>query len=220
MIVVNFKTYSQASGEKALRLAKICQAVSQKAKLPIIPAVQAADIWRLTSQGVEVWAQHVDDIEPGPNTGQVLLETLLAAGASGTLLNHSENKLPVEMIGTIIKKIRAAAKKFKILVCAESIEEAQEIEPFKPDWLAYEPPELIGSQTSSVTTAKPEVIEDFAREIKTVPPLVGAGVHAKADVARAIELGAKGILVSSDVVLAQEPQKELTDLATGFVSQK
>lgn len=218
MIVVNFKTYQSGTGEKAVVLAKICQAVAKEKSLPVIPAVQTADLFRLTSQNFEVWGQHLDDIEPGPNTGQTLFQTVVAAGAKGTILNHSENKLPVEMIGSIIERVRAA-KDFKILVCVESVEEAQEIEVFKPDWLAYEPPELIGSQTSSVASAKPEVIRDFVIQIKTVPILVGAGIHSRADVAKAIELGAKGILVASDVVLGQDPKKELVDLAAGFAKK-
>lgn len=229
MIFVNFKTYEQGTGEGAVRLARIGQEVSRETKVPITSCVQAADIFRLATQGLEAWAQHVDDIEYGPNTGQILPQTIVAVGAKGTLLNHSENKLPVEVIGSTIRRFkglrvqglkvlakRAGRQGFKVLVCAESVEEAREIAKFKPDLIAYEPSELIGSRTISVSTAKPEMIRDFVKEIKEVPVLVGAGIHSQKDVKIALKLGAVGILVATDVVRAKEPKKELADLAAGF----
>jgi len=214
MVFVNFKTYKEGTGEEAVKLARICQEVSKKTSLKIIPLVQAADIFRLANLGLEVWAQHLDDINFGPNTGQVLSQAILAAGARGTILNHSENKLPTPVIGSILNRCRRL--ELKSLVCSESVEEAKEIVEFKPDFLAYEPPEFIGSRTTSVSTAKPEVIRDFIKEIKKIPVLVGAGVHSKKDVEVALNLGAKGILVATDVVLAKNPKKELIDLAEGF----
>jgi len=214
MVFVNFKTYKEGTGKEAVKLAKICQEVSQKTSLKIIPLVQAVDIFRLASLGFEIWAQHLDDINFGPNTGQILPQAILAAGARGTILNHSENRLPTPVIGSILNRCRRL--ELKTLVCSESIEEAKEIAEFKPNFLAYEPSEFIGSRTTSVSTVKPEVIRDFIKEIKKIPVLVGAGVHSKKDVEVALKLGAKGILVATDVVLAKDPKKELTDLAEGF----
>jgi len=219
MIFVNFKTYQQGTGEAALALARICQEVEKETAIKIIPVVQTADIFRLASQGLTVWAQHLDDISFGPNTGQTLPQAVVAAGAKGTLLNHSENKLPVEVIGETIKKLRnLEIEKFRVLVCAESVEEGKEIAQFsngEPDLIAYEPPELIGGDVS-VSRAKPEIIRDFVKEIKDIPVLVGAGIHTAQDVKKAIELGAVGVLVSSGVVLAKDPRKVLLDLAGGF----
>lgn len=214
MIFVNFKTFQEGTGETAVKLAKICQKVSQATSLEIIPLVQATDLSLLANQGLKVWAQHVDDISFGPHTGQVLPQAVKASGAKGTLLNHSENKLPSQVIGSTIKSCQALA--LKTLVCAESIEEAKEIALFKPNLLAYEPPELIGSRTVSVATIKPEVISEFTQAIKEIPILVGAGIHSQKDVKISLQLGAKGILVATDIVLAEDPEKELIDLAKGF----
>lgn len=214
MIFVNFKTYKQGTGKEAVELAKICAEVGKETKISIIPVVQAVDIFRLSSLDFKIWAQHVDDIEYGPNTGQILPEAVKAAGAQGTLLNHSENKLPVEVLNETIKHCQRLG--LKVLVCSDNLEEARQLMASKLDFIAYEPPELIGSQTASVSTAKPEIVKDFVKEIKTIPVLVGAGIHTREDVKIALKLGAKGILVSSDVVLAQNPEKELFDLAGGF----
>jgi len=214
MIFVNFKTFKEGTGEAAVKLAKICQEVGKKTSIKIIPLVQAVDIFRLAQQGFEVWAQHLDDINFGPNTGQILPQAILAAGARGTILNHSENKLPPQVIGSIVSRCQRLG--LKTLVCAESIEEGKEITELNPDFLAYEPPEFIGSRTTSVSTSKPEVIKSFIKEIKKIPIFVGAGVHSQEDVKIALKLGAKGILVATDIVLAKNPKKELLDLVGGF----
>lgn len=213
MIFVNFKTYQKGTGEAAFNLAKICQEVAKETDVTIVPVVQTADIFRLARAGLTVWAQHLDDIDFGPNTGQVLSWVVVEAGAKGTILNHSENKLPIETIGSTIKKVQGS--RFKVLVCAESVEEGKQIAQFKPDFLAYEPPELIGGDVS-VSKAKPEIIRDFVGEIRNIPVLVGAGIHTPEDVRKAISLGAVGILVSSSVVLAKNPKEILVNLAGGF----
>lgn len=211
MIFVNFKTYQQGTGEAALVLAKICQEVEKTTGVKIIPVVQTADIFRLTSQGLTVWAQHVDSVDFGPYTGQILSQAILKANAQGTLLNHSEKKLSLDKI----KKILPGLKSLQTLVCAESVEEGQQIAELKPDFLAYEPSELIGGEVS-VSESRPGIIQEFVEKIRDLPVLVGAGIHQQNDVKKALELGAKGILVSSDVVLATNPQQELLDLAGGF----
>jgi len=194
MIFVNFKTYQQGTGEAALVLAKICQEVEKETGVQIIPIAQAADVSRLVNVGLDVWSQHV-----------------FVSGTKGVLLNHSEKKLSFEDLRIMMEK----RQNFQILICAESIEEGQKMATLKPDFLAYEPPELIGGEIS-VSQARPEIIRDFVEKIRDIPILVGAGIHQQNDVKKALELGVKGILVSSDVVLSDNPQQELLDLAGGF----
>jgi len=194
MIFVNFKTYQQGTGEAALVLAKICQEVEKETGVQIIPIAQAADVSRLVNVGLDVWSQHV-----------------FVSGTKGVLLNHSEKKLSFEDLRVIMEK----RQNFQTLICAESVEEGQQIAELKPDFLAYEPPELIGGEIS-VSQARPEIIRDFVEKIRDIPILVGAGIHQQNDVKKALELGVKGILVSSDVVLSDNPQQELLDLAGGF----
>ena len=212
MIFVNFKTYQQGTGESALSLAKICAEVEKETGIKIIPIVQVVDIFRLASQGLNVWAQHMDGIDFGPHTGQILPKALKEAGAKGILLNHAEKKLSLEEL----KKIMEKRQDFQTLVCSESIKEGQQIATLKPDFLAYEPSELIGG-TVSVSQAKPEIISDFVAKIKEVPILIGAGIHNKEDIKKALELGAKGVLASSDIVLSENPKQELLNLAGGFL---
>jgi len=215
MIFVNLKAYKQGTGKEAQELAKICQKVAKKEKLEIILAAQAADIFNLTQTvSLPIWSQHVDNIEFGPHTGSILPESVLAAGVSGTILNHSEKKIPFEVIGETVK--RAKSLEMKVLVCCESIEEGEGIVKFQPDFLAYEPSEFIGSQEISVATARPEVINGFVKRFSELPIIVGAGVHSFQDVKVSLKLGAKGVLVATDIVLAKNPEKELEELARAF----
>ena len=214
MIFVNFKTYQQGTGEAAVKLAKICRQVAKETSVKIIPIVQVVDIFRVGQVvKIPIWAQHLDDVEFGANTGKFLPEAAKAAGAMGTLLNHSENKLPIEMIGEITKRCRSL--KLKTLVCAESLREAKQIAQLRPDLIAYEPAELIGGDVS-VASARPAVVRDFVAVLPTLPVIIGAGVHSQTDVKKGLKLGVKGFLVASDVVLSKNPQIELLDLAEGF----
>ena len=77
MIFVNFKTYQQGTGEEAINLAKVCQQVEKKTSVKIIPLVQIVDLFRLTSQGFNVWGQHVDNINFGSHTGRILPQAVL-----------------------------------------------------------------------------------------------------------------------------------------------
>jgi triosephosphate isomerase len=222
MIFVNFKTYQEGTGEKALGLAKVCEEIAQKSGIEIIPVVQVADLYRISQQvKIPIWVQHLDWQPQGQSTGWINLEAVVEAGASGTLLNHSEHQIPPGTIRQIItrnKKQETRNKKFEILVCCKSLGQAERLAKFEPDFLAYEPPELIGSQEKSVASGKPEAIAHLVKMVPDIPIIVGAGIHSQEDVRISLEMGAKGILVATDIVLAKDPRKELEDLAKGFKS--
>lgn len=210
MIFVNFKTYRQGTGEAALKLARICREVSQETQVKIFPIVQTVDL-RLVGNA---WAQHADDIGYGPHTGQVLPEAIKVAGAIGVMLNHSERKLPIPVVGSTVARCQKLG--LKTLVCCESLSEGQQLAATKPDFLAYEPPELIASRTDSVATAKPVVIKNFVEQIPDRPVLVGAGIKSVKDVKISLRLGARGVLIASSIVLSEEPRKALSVLAGVF----
>lgn len=217
MIFVNFKTYSQANGEKAVNLAKICQEVSQKSGIEIIPVVQVVDLYRVTrAVEIPVWIQHVDWQPPGQFTGFINLEAVIEEGGRGTILNHAEHKLPLGTVRQTIKRIKKNLKEeFKILVCCRSLGQAEKLRKLKPDFLAYEPPELIGGEVS-VGEFNPTAIVHFVDICRPIFPIIGAGIKNKEDVKIGMKLGAKGILVSSHVVLAKDPKKVLLELTEGF----
>ncbi len=211
---VNFKTYPQATGEEAVALAKTCFKVGRQMGQTIIPVVQAADLFRIKKEtdGL-LWTQHVDYFEAGAHTGWLSPEAILAAGASGTLLGHSEHQLPPGTIKRTIKRLKNLKESFLVMVCARTLGQLEKRVFLKPDFLAYEPPELIGGEIS-VSQARPGIIRKAKRicRQKGIPLIVGAGVNSAEDVLRAQKLGAAGVLISSAVVLAKNPEEKLREL--------
>lgn len=215
IIIVNFKNYESATGENALKLAQIHQEVSRETGVSFAVCVQASDIYRV-SQSVEipVFAQHIDSVTYGSHTGSVLPEAVKQAGAYGTLLNHAERQLSLDVLEESIKRAKEVG--LFTCVCANTPEAAVEIAKFNPDLIAVEPPELIGGDVS-VSNAKPEVIKNAVAMVKNVKILVGAGVKTTEDIKKAIELGAVGVLLASGVTKAKNPHEVLTNLAKGLL---
>lgn len=214
MIITNFKTYESATGDKAIELAQIHDAVAKETGADIQVAVQAIDLIKIKeSVSIPVLSQHIDPVGYGSATGHINPDVVKVAGASGTLLNHSERRLDRE----VLKKSIARAKEVGLVtvVCAESPEEGASFLEFDPDFIAVEPPELIGGDIS-VSTAQPEIVEHAAKLIGSEKLLVGAGVKNGEDVATCIKLGAKGVLLASGVTKAEDPKAVLMDLAGGL----
>lgn len=213
VIVVNFKTYEQATGQKAVDLAKVCKQVATQTGVRIVAVPQLADIAACVKEDVECWAQHVDAMEPGRHTGFILLEDVVAAGAKGTLLNHSEHKLEWEALKESLVRID---NKIEVCVCAVNLQECERVATLEPKYIAYEPVEFIGNKDLSVASERGDIIKQVVEVLGATPIIIGAGIHSGADVKAGLAFGAKGVLVATDVVLAQDPQKELFELATAF----
>ena len=212
IIIINFKTYEEATGERALKLAQICRSVAMKYSKRIIICPQFTDIQRISnasSSFTPVFAQHIDD-GIGKFTGSISPLAVKEAGAVGTLLNHSEKRLTIDEIG---KRISAAKAHGLMSLCfADSVEESLKIAVFAPEMIAYEPPELVGTGIS-VSTAKPTAVTDFVNKVTpSVRRLVGAGISNAGDVRKALELGADGWGVSSAFTKAKDPERVLDDL--------
>ena len=213
MILINFKAYKESTGKNSVKLAKKAQKVAQETGKKIIVIPEAIDLEKVAKKvSIDVYTQHVDEKDYGANTGSILIEAAQQAGAKGTIINHSENRIPMEKIQKTVEKAKRLG--FPIIVCVKDMEEAKKVDQFSPDYIAYEPPELIGGDIS-VSTAKPEVIRDIVNSVKT-KIIVGAGVKNKKDVEKCIELGAVGVLVASGVVKAKNAKKAIKDLAEGL----
>lgn len=218
MIFVNYKTYEQGTGQKAIELTKVLEEVAHETQVKIIPVVQIIDAEAvITSTTLEVWIQHVDPITYGANTGWTLPEEAAKIGVSGVFLNHSEHKFATPEDLRLANE-NAKTANLKTLIFAGNIDELKEVCGFTPTFVAYEPPELVGSITTSVAEAKPEIISqasDIAREAG-LPLVVGAGIHSMDDIKKSLELGAVGVAVATNVVKAADPKKALISLVEGF----
>lgn len=218
MIFVNFKSYEEGTGERALSLIALFEEVAREKQIKIIVALQASDIREAVAvSSLEVWAQHVSSNKPGAYTGAVTVEAVKEDGAMGTFLNHSERRFG-DFEELAAANGRALDLGLKTLIFAGSTKELGQAAGLSPTYLAYEPPELVGSKETSVAEAVPEIIKE-AQEIAQkarIPLVVGAGIKTAEDVRTSLRLGAVGVAVASDVVISDDPKGELEDLAEGF----
>jgi triosephosphate isomerase len=215
MLIVNFKTYESAIGQKALELAKIHDKVAKDTGKAIIVAVQPSDVYRISQEvSIPVYAQHADNVGFGSNTGWILPEALKEAGATGTLLNHSEHRFEdINKLEQTVKRVQEVG--LHAVVCAEHDDEGAEVDKVcKPEFIAIDPPELIGGDIS-VSTAQPELIKNSIEKIGD-NVLVGAGVKTAEDIKIAMEFGAKGVLLASGITKAEDPEAVLRELVSAL----
>jgi triosephosphate isomerase len=211
LIIINFKTYESATGNKAIELSKVIANYNKKAEMIVCP--QFADLKSVADLGIAVFAQHIDPIDFGSNTGHVLPESLKAAGCSGTLINHSERRLDFKTIKNCIERAKSVG--LTTICCVPSIVHAKKVSIYRPDYIAFEEPTLISSG-KSISKIEPEAVKEFAELISKTKsiPLCGAGVSNGEDVKAALDLGTQGVLLASAVTKAKKPRAVLEDLVS------
>lgn len=215
IIIINYKTYSEATGKKAIKLSKVAEKVNSETGVNVGIAPQYTDIFSIANcVSIPVFAQHIDPISPGSSTGHVLLESIKEAGAVGTLINHSEKQLKLWVIESLIYKARES--NIFSVVCTNNSAVSAAVAALKPDVISLEPPELIGTGIP-VSKAKPEVVKDTVDRVKGIDPnavlLCGAGITKGEDITAALKLGTRGILVASGIVKNKDPYNVLMEFA-------
>jgi triosephosphate isomerase len=218
--VLNLKSYPNALGVGAIRLARLLDRLSRRMRVSSAICPSPADLGSVAARvSLPVLAQHTDPDPPGAHTGRLVAEAARAAGGRGSLVNHSERPLPPEEVGRVVRRLNEVG--LSSIVCARDLPEVWRLATFHPPYLAIEPPELIGGNVS-VSTARPELIVEAVEAVREVSlqthVLVGAGVHRAEDVSMALRLGAQGVLVASGVVRSPNPEHSLRILLEGFSS--
>jgi len=215
VLAINFKTYNTSFGAKALEIAKYAEKAAREYGIEVIVIPPATEIRALVeSLSIPVYAQHADPYEFGAYTGWLPIVALKDMGVKGILINHSEHRLKLDEIVTLVEK----AKKYNLesLVCADTPIAAAAVSAIKPTAIAVEPPELIGTGIA-VSKAKPEIITNTVEKVREVNRdvviLTGAGISTAEDVEAAIKLGTAGVLVASAIMKAQNPEKVIMDMA-------
>ena len=208
-VLVNLKAYPCDPIEVATAAAD----VADDSGVRVAVAPQAANIESVAETGVETWAQHVSPNEHGSHTGSTLAEAVADAGAVGTMLNHSENRLKLADIDASLDA--ADRVDLETIVCANNPEQIGAAAALGPDAVAVEPPELIGTGTP-VSQADPDIVtgavDAAARVDGDVDVLCGAGISTGEDLVSASDLGATGVLLASGVAKADDPRAALEDL--------
>ncbi len=218
MFVINCKNYEEISGDKIIKFIKIAEKVSKKYKVKIAIAPPQHLIALVANSSILVLAQHVDDYKVGSTTGFVIPELLKKSKVSGSLVNHSEHRISSDEIKKLVSKL----KKLKMIsiVCVKNVSEAKKYAKLNPNFIAIEPPELIGSG-KAVSKEKPGLIIKATEAVKSAKNntklLCGAGIVSGEDVSKAVELGSKRILVASGIIKAKNWDKMISEFAKALV---
>jgi triosephosphate isomerase len=207
MIVVNFKNYK--IGKEVLNLVRTIDIYCNKA-IVAVPSTELREISKEVS--MPVYAQSIDLPEKGRGTGKLIPDEILSTGAKGSIINHSENKLPFSTIKKIVERSNEIG--LKLIICASTLKEAEKVKKLSPYAIAFEDPKLIASG-KSITKVKTSSVKKFVDLLKgtEIVPLCGAGISTSEDVAQAMLLGCKGVLVSSVVADSQNPEQFLKQVA-------
>lgn len=218
IVILNFKTYIEATGDNAVNLARVCEEVADESGVNIVVAPQHMDLFRVTQNvNIPVVAQHIDPIDAGGHTGSVLLECAKEAGATGTLINHSEKRMKLADVQKVIEMVKKA--NLVSVVCTNNVQTSAAAAAMEPDFVAVEPPELIGSGIP-VSKAEPEVVTGTVDTVKSINPnvkvLCGAGISTGEDLKAALDLGSEGVLLASGIILADNPHEALLDLVANI----
>jgi len=217
LIVVNFKTYATAMGQKAVQLAQAMERASRN-HVRMVAVVSAFDLHAVkqAAPSLEVWSQHLDPVGQGSFTGWLQPDNAIEHGSQGTIINHAEHKVEIEHVQNLMQQLPEG---FPICACAADVDEAHRLAELGPTFIAVEPPELIGGDIS-VTTADPAIVSDTVNAVHNINPdvrvLCGAGVKDGKDVKTAVELGAHGVLLASGVTKASDVDAVLADLVAGL----
>lgn len=215
MIFLSLKTYKESTGSAVIKLLSSVKKVSEETGVAIIPVAQPTDIYRVKKElGIEVWAQHMDPIDPGKSMGWLSPYSLKEAGATGVVINHSEHKVSEEIIKPTLEKAKKYG--FKTLLIGHTVEMILKFTSWEPDYLSYEREDMIGGGVSMLTQ-EAENVKSLISKLK-IPLMIGAGISNGEDIKTALALGAKGAILASAFVLAKDPEAKLRELAEGFKS--
>lgn len=216
LFVINCKNYAEACTADGLeRLARIAGDAGARHGIDVAVAPPQHMVGLLAARGaVPVLAQHVDDTDAGGTTGFVSADLLKRAGAAGSLVNHSEHRVDQGAIEGAVGRLRSLG--MISVLCARDVGEARRFAGLDPDYVAVEPPELIGSGRA-VSVERPELVSEAAAAVRDAGGrtrlLCGAGIVSGRDVAKAAELGSAGILVASGIIRADSWERAICEFA-------
>ena len=219
VFLINFKNYREILGEGAVRLAADAQLAAEDLDIELIiaPPVPSLSAVAAVSR-LRVFSQSVGNQNEGKSTGAIIPEALKASGCSGSIINHSESRLPPETVRALLPRMKGLG--LSSCVCGEDAGEIVRLAAFDPEYLAVEPPELIGTGIA-VSNARPELLRETVKSARGAGYsgrlLCGAGIVSGEDASAAIGLGMDGILVASSDVKSKDWGAKVRELATALL---
>lgn len=216
-LIINLKNYLETAGDNTIKMVRDAEKVSERVDVEIIISPPQPSLALITKQSyLKIISQHVDLKKPGSTTGFYIPEIIEKIGAWGSLINHSEHEIKIDEIKLLIEKLNEL--KLISIVCVKTIEELMRILEFEPDYIAIEPPELIGTQ-KSISSERPYLIRKCSEILNNNQKsklICGAGINRNEDIKIALENGASGMLVSSSITKANDWYTKIFELASAF----
>jgi len=218
MFIINCKNYEEISGDKIIKFVKTAESISKKYKIKVAVSPPQHLVGLVANSSIPIFAQHIDDSKIGSTTGFIIPELLKKSKVKGSLINHSEHRISSKEIEKLVSKLKEL--KMTSILCVKDVAEVKKYVKLNPDYIAIEPPELIGSG-KAVSKEKPDLISKAAEAVKNAKNntklLCGAGIVSGEDVSKAIELGSKGILVASGIVKSKNWNSIMSEFAKSMV---
>ena len=218
MFIINCKNYEEIAGDKIIEFVNIAEKISKKYKIKIAVAPPQHLIGLVSNSSIPILAQHVDNSKIGSTTGFMIPELLKKSKVSGSLINHSEHRISEKEITELVLRLREL--KMISVVCVKDVAEVKKYAKLNPNYIAIEPPELIGSG-KAVSKERPELITKSADAVNSANNktklLCGAGIVSGQDVSKALELGSKGILVASGIIKAKNWTKIIEEFSKAML---
>ncbi len=192
-------------GDVLLDIAKGLDELSEKYDVDVVLDVPDTEIYNIAhnTKRIHVYSQHMDSLAVGKGMGRTLPEAVKAAGAVGVMLNHAEHKLTMEELEEAIK--RADEVGLATMVCADSIEEVQQIAKLGPNILVAEPTELIGTGKPADKEYVDAVIKCIREINPDIKPFPSAGISKGEDCYNIIKAGSSASGCSSAIAKAENP---------------
>ena len=216
LLIINLKNYLEASGKATIDLAVTAESVARDTGVEIALAPSSpflSEIAKIVE--LPILAQHLDVAGPGSTTGSLVPEIVQNAGIGGSLVNHSEHRIPRNEIREIVQRL--GKLDMTSILCAQDQTEVSELSKLLPTMVAIEPPDLIGSGVA-VSKAKPELVSDCITAARGsdsgATVICGAGIITGEDVKAALQLGARGVLVASGIVKNKDWRKIIEEMVS------
>ena len=137
--VINAKNYSEAAGNGLENLIGAINDVAKKKEFKDVEFFLSPTGFGLASSirsgsSFRVLAQHLDPAVVGASTGFSVPEIAKSFGAAGSLINHSEHRIPFEEIERLVVRLHQLG--MISVVCAKDDDEVAKFSKLGPDFIA------------------------------------------------------------------------------------
>ncbi|QFU81542.1 triose-phosphate isomerase [Natronorubrum aibiense] len=212
--LINFKTATETIGEDGLAFARTIERVRDETERHFAVAPQLTDLRLVADRtSLPIVAQSATRREDA-TLGATTYEAVAAAGADAVFVNHPQNEATFADVARAVDRCDDLG--LESIVCVTSREQGRAALTYDPDWLLFERPADIASESGLVRT-HPERIAAFVDMVDAEHPrtnvFVGGGIRTAEDVERAFSCGVDAAGAASAALEASDRAAWLRSIA-------